>query len=193
MCSREYGTCSYQYITDTYVCSQDVLELVALADRFGFIYLKAAIAAQLEKNISDVTVLQMLAYADLCDLHELHQKCLHYCDEHTTAILKSENLLSLTEDALKSVISRDTLNVAELSILEALLQWKKHNQRSTEEMKELLECIHLTRFSPQELFERVELQGLFTGEQILAAVQAQSKPQLHLLRPRGKKGDFVPY
>ena len=173
------------------MCSQNILELVALADRFGFTYLKVAIAAQLEKNISDDTLLQILVYADLCDLRELHQKCLCYCDEHASAVLKSDSFLSLPESALKSLLSRDTLSIAELSVFEALLQWKEHNQRSTEEMKELFECVRLTRISPQELFEQVEPQGLFHESQILTAVRAQSMSQLHLLRPRGKKCESV--
>ena len=172
--------------------SQDILELVTLADRFGFTHLKAAIAAQLEDHVSDDTVLQILVLADLHGLQQLCQKCLHHCDEHATDILESESLLSLTEGALKSFISRDSFDTAELSVFEALLQWKEHNQRNTEEMKELLECVRLTRISPQELFEHVEPQGLFTEEQIFTAVRAQSMPQIHLLRPRGKKGYSQP-
>ena len=167
---------------------QRVLELATLADRFGLIHLKTAIAAKLESRVSVNNVLQLLVYADLHDLRNLHLRCLHYCDQHPAPILKSGNFSSLPEDALKSILSRDTLDVAELSVFEALLQWKEHNQRNTEEMKEVLECIHLTRFSPQELFERVEPMGLFTKDEIFTALRAQSMPQLHLLRPRGKKG-----
>ena len=148
-----------------------------------------AVGAQLAKHMTSDTVLQILLCTDLCDLQELHQKCLHYCDEHAAAVLESESLLSLPEDTLKLVLSRDTLVTAEVSVVEALQRWQESNQRSTEEMKELLDCVRLTRISPEELVQSIEPMGLFTAEQILTAIHAQSKPQLELMRPRGRKGE----
>ena len=164
------------------------MELLALADRFGFTLLKTAVGAQLAKHVTSDTVLQILLCTDLCDLQDLHQKCLHYCDEHAAAVLRSESLLSLPEDTLKLVLSRDTLVAAEVSVVEALQRWQESNQRSTEEMKGLLDCVRLTRINQEDLFQSIEPSGLFTEGQIMAAIRAQSKPQLELMRPRGRKG-----
>ena len=163
-----------------------------MADRFGFTLLKMAIGAQLSKHVNKDNVFEMLVHADLCAMSELHQKCLKFCDKNASSVLESDGFLSLPENSLKSILSRDTFDVPEVSIFEALLKWKEHNSCGREEMGELLDCVRLTRITPQELFQSIEPHALFTELQILTAIRTQTKPQLEQMKPRGRKGGASP-
>ena len=169
---------------------QEVLEVVALADRFSFVLLKEALGEQLSRHISQTSVLELLVHADMCHLLQLRKKCLKFIDNNADLMLKSDAFLLLPEDSLACIISRDTFIAPEVSVFRAVLRWKEHNKQSVEEMGDILKCVRLSEISPQELFEVVEPCSLFDEPSILKAIRVQMKPDLEQMQPRGKYGQF---
>ena len=166
---------------------------MVLADRYSFVLLKEALGEQLSRHIGETNVLEVFVHADMCHLPQLQEKCLKFVDGNADRVLKSNAFLSLPEDNLKDVISRDTFIAPEVSVFQAVLQWKEHNKQSRKEMEEILKCVRLSEISPQDLFAVVEPCNLFQEPSILRAIRIQVKPELEQMQPRGKKGWFCYY
>ena len=79
----------------------------------------------------------------------------------------------------------------ELAILQAVVRWKEHNEKSVEELAQVLEHVRLSEFSLQEIFNEVEPMELFSQESILTAVRLQYRPSVTQTCPRGRKGKCV--
>ena len=169
---------------------QEVLEVVALADRFSFVLLKEALGEQLSRYISQSSVLELLVHADMCHLSQLQKKCLKFIDNNADLVLKSDAFLLLPEDSLTCILSRDTFIAPEVSVFRAVLQWKEHNKQSLEKIGDILKCVRLSEISPRELFEVVEPCNLFSEPSILKAIRVQMLPDWEQMLPRGKKGQF---
>ena len=146
---------------------------MAVADRFGFLALKETLEYQLFNHISLNTVIPLLIHSDTYNLPELQKKCLCFIESkpNTTKVLQSPSILDLSEENLIGIISRDSLVVPELAIFQAVVRWKEHNERSAEEVAEVLEHIRLSEFSPQEIFNEVEPTKLFSQERLLIALR----------------------
>lgn len=166
--------------------------MTSVADRFGFVSLKEALGDQLSQNhISLDTVLILLVHSDIYHLQQLHTHCLEFIKNktHTTQVLRHASLLSLPEQSLIAMISRDTLVVPEIEVFKAVQRWKEHNNKSVEEIGELLKCVRLSEFSSAEqIFTEVEPTGLIESKTILSGVRVLCKPCIGEMRPRGKKG-----
>ena len=74
------------------------MEIVRLADRFGFTVLKDALGDQFVERVSNTNVLQILTCADLYHLPRLQDHCLGFIDKNAAKVLESEALLSLPGD-----------------------------------------------------------------------------------------------
>ena len=163
-----------------------------MADRFGFVSLKEALGDQLSKNhVSLDTVLALLVHSDVYNLSQLHKSCLKFIENkaHTVEVLQHASLLSLPEDSLRAMISRDTLVVPELEIFQAVQRWKEHNGKDVKELAKLLDCVRLSEFSsPEEIFTEVEPTGLLDSKAILAGVRTMCKPCIAEMKPRGRIG-----
>ena len=152
--------------------------------------LKAALGDQLSHHISVETVLLLLVHSDTYHLPDLHHRCLSFIETqpNATNILESSSFLNLPENILVKIISRDTFVLPEVTIFRAVVQWKEYNEKSVEEMVEVLQHVRLCELSPQEIFNEVEATGLFSKERILTAVRMQFKPSVTDTLPRGSKG-----
>ena len=151
--------------------------------------LKTSIGSYLSTKLSATNATELLVYSDLYSIEELHDKCLAYFDKNAIDFLRSDGLLSLPELSLKSVVSRDSFYVPEVSIFQAVVGWMEHNGLvAGEGLPEVLKCIRLSEMSPQDIFEVVEPRQLFSEPQLLSAVRAQVKQEFQHMKPRGKKG-----
>lgn len=166
--------------------------MTSVADRFGFVALKEALGDQLSHNhISLDTVLLLLVHSDMYHLQQLYKACLQFIENkaHSSQILKHHSLLGLPEESLIRIISRDTFVVPENEIFEAVRKWKEHNEKSVEEVAELIKCVRLSEFSSAEkIFREVEPTGLLDEKSILAGVRVLCKPCVTEMNPRGRKG-----
>ena len=167
--------------------------MVAVADRFSFVALKEALGDQLSQHISLDTVIPLLVHSDTYHLPELHKKCLCFIESapNTTEVLQSPSFLDLSETNLIEIISQDSLMAPELAIFQAVVRWKEHNEKSVEEVAQVLEHIRLSEFSPQEIFNEVEPTKLFSQERIVTALRLKYRPSITETCLRGRKGAYV--
>lgn len=164
-----------------------MLDVLVLCDRFGFVVAKMALGEQLASKVTLTNVLQLLVCADLYDVQSLLDKCLQVVDQNACEVLASEGLLALDVHNLKSILSRDTLCVPEIAIFNAVCHWNDHNKSISGDISEVLSCIRLSEIPAQELFGQVEVTQLFRQEDMMNALQIQTKPDLEQMKPRGKK------
>ena len=170
------------------------METVEVADRFSFTALKQALGDQLSSHVSLETALLLLVNSEKYHLPNLEKTCWEFIEDesNTAKVLNCSAFLDLPEHSLVNVLSRDSLVVPEIDIFRALLRWKEGNERSVEEMAEVLKCVRLSEFSSaQQVFSEVEPTGLFDEKTILGAVRMICSPTVTTMRPRGRKGVCV--
>jgi BTB/POZ domain-containing protein 9 len=168
---------------------EDILEVTRVANFLGFAGLSARLGRDTAyKNVSLDTFLHLYVFSDTHDLPQMKTICLSFTEtvSNTLAVLKSPSFLQLPMEFLVSLISNDIFVAPEYDILQAVLQWRDVNQKSTEEMDAVTKCIRLSRFIPREIFTKVEPTGLFNERRILTAVRVLDTPDLSQTQPRGR-------
>ena len=158
------------------------------ADHVGFTELKAKLGEHLTNNINIYTVIQLYAFSQENELlmeYHMGKKCLEFIEDpkNTSTILKSEEFLELPKEHLQELISRDTFVAPEGDILQAVLEWKEHNDE--EDMEDIVQNIRLSRFTAMEIFTIVEPTGLFTEADILDGVRLINTANVSESQPRG--------
>ena len=169
------------------------MEVAVVADRLSFVNLKSSLREKVATYIDNHTALLLLVHSDAHNDPELHKKCLEFieAEQNILNVLDSPSFLHLSESNLITLISRDTFVAPELDIFQAVLDWKEHNQKSVEEMAEVVKCIRFGRFpSAQVIFTEIEPTGLFSEASILMGLRVLCKPILYKMQPRGKIGKF---
>ena len=170
---------------------QDVLDVLAMADRFGFVQLKEALSEKLASVVTLKNVLHLLLYADLYQASSFLNQCLTTVDRKAEEVLSSDAFLALAHSTLSLIISRDTFFVPEMMIYHSVVCWKDFNGVSKEELEEVLGCVRLSEIPPKDLFVTVEPAQLFKPTEITSALRVQIKPEFQQMKPRGRKGWFL--
>ena len=169
--------------------SQDVLDAMALADRFGFTKLKDSLSEALAAEVTLDNVLTLLVCGDLYQASSILNKCLDLIDKNALEILGQEEFFTLTPSTLQLIISRDTFFTPEMSVYQAVIHWKDQNSVSKEELGDILGCVRLSEISARELFTTIEPSQMFEPAKITTALRIQIKPEFQNRKPRGKKGE----
>lgn len=181
-------------VTHLFFPLQTAVELLDLADRYGFESLARSIEKRLCSVINPTNVLQLLFHSEMYNAPLLNQTCLNFVDTNAELILASKTILTLPKEHLKYLISRDTFLVDEIQIFQAVRRWKDHNNVSTEEMTDVLQCVRLTEIPPEDLQHVVLPSGLYSDESVCSAAVAQFAQCLTLVpalvSTRGKRGTY---
>ena len=172
---------------------QTGVELLDLADRYGFESLARSIEKRLCSVIDPTNVLQLLFHSEMYNAPLLNQTCLNFVDTNAELILTSKTILALPKEHLKYVISRDTFLTDEIQIFWAVQRWKDHNNVSTEEMKDVLQCVRLSEIPPEDLQHAVLPSGLYSKESVCSAAVTQLAQSHALVSTRGKQGILSTY
>ena len=165
---------------------QDILDLFCAADYLCFESFKLKLGEHLISNVDSETALQLYVFSHSYNLQKLSEKCLEQIEKDPKNILKTKDFVDLPDEYLIELISRDTFVVPESNILQGVLKWKAHNERSFEDMKEITKCIRLSRFTLEEIFTIVLPSGLFSETSLLERVRIQVIPDLSMTQPRGR-------
>ena len=128
-----------------------------------------------------------MSYADIYNAETLRTRCTYFVDENARRVLKSQTMMILPKEHLKSILSRDSFLVNEMEIFEAVLKWKDYNKFEVEEMEDVLKCIRLTEISPEELGTVVNSSGMYSESTIREAIE-QSQSSYVIKTPRGRLG-----
>ena len=95
-----------------------MLNLLALADRYGFSHLHSSIKFRLSSNITKSNVLQMWLYANTYNANSLREKCLDLIESFPEYFVSSPSILELPIENLKHLLQRDSFIIDELAIFE---------------------------------------------------------------------------
>ena len=163
------------------------MDLVCAADYLSFEDLKLKLGEHLMKQIGFDNVFPLYIFSHDCNMQEFHKECLKFIENNIKyCSIRHDQFAELPEELLIELISRDTFVAPESIILRIVLKWKEHNERSVEDMKEIIECIRLSRFKMRDLITIAEPSGLFSEASILETVRVRLKPILSKTKPRGR-------
>ena len=162
------------------------MELLGLADRYGFEYLKKMLQERFCTILDDSNALLLLCCADMFNATKLHQDCLNFIDSNTEAILAHNTILSVPQGNFAALISRDTFVAEEMTIFRAVQRWMEYNGKSKEDVPALLECIRLTEIPKHSLLDDVFPSGLYSMTSIFVAIETQQAKKLSDMAPRGR-------
>ncbi|CAB4058666.1 BTBD9 [Lepeophtheirus salmonis] len=122
LCYVYTGNLSLGHLSD-----DTLIEILELADIYGFQNLETAISEYLESNLNEKNVCYIYDTASLYSLPCLSSACLTFIDQKAYDVIKDESFTSLSPTALKNIVSRDSFCAAEVDIFKAIVHWAKAN------------------------------------------------------------------
>lgn len=170
---------------------QTVLDLLVLSDRYDYSSLKQSLERILCSYAELSNVLQLISYADMYNAVALYKHCADYIDKKADVILKSQGMMVLPKEHLKSLLRRDSFMVSETAIFEAVMKWKDYNDFEVQEITDVLECIRLSEIPTRELESVVRPSGMYSKSVLEEAVKLSLSPSNYLRKPRGKLGTYI--
>jgi len=162
-----------------------ILDILGLAHQYGFQDLEMAISDYLKAVLSIRTVCLIYDTSSLYQLAGLSTACLVFMDRHALEVLHHETFLSLSETAVRDIISRDSFCAAEDEIFRAVANWAKANP--DQETRAILAEIRLSLLNIQDILKVVRPTELMPADILLDAIQAKTESKDMELRYRGYK------
>ena len=164
-----------------------ILDILGLAHLYGFLELEYSISEYLKVRISLKnkalsripyfqavlcvrTVCLIYDTASLYQLADLAKASLMFMDRHAAEVLHHEAFLSLSEAAVKSIISRDSFCAAEVDIFKAVDAWSKANSG---DIVNILNEIRLELVTIPDLLKVVRPTELIPADILLDAIQSR--------------------
>lgn len=160
-----------------------VQEVLALAHRYGFEDLEEAICLFLRHSLSIRNVCQLYDASLLYGLTSLTKDCCSFIDRNATEVMADESFVSLSVDALKEMISRDSFCAQEVDIFRAVVSWIQN--KGHEDPAEVLCCVRLPLISVPDLMNVVRPCELMTADMILDGIKAKYDTKDTDLKYRG--------
>ena len=118
------------------------------------------------------TVCLIYDTASLYQLADLAKAALMFMDRHAAEVLHHEAFLSLSESAVKSIISRDSFCAAEVDIFKAIDGWSKANSG---DIGNILNEIRLELVTIPDLLKVVRPTELIPADILLDAIQSRTE------------------
>lgn len=160
-----------------------LLEVMGLAHQYGFAELESAISGYLRAILSIHNVCLIYDVATLYSLDSLKQTCYMYMDSNAEDVMESEGFLSLSESALREVISRDSFYASEVQIFKAVERWSEANPKA--DITEIVKAIRLPLMNYDELLKVVRPSNLLCPNAILDAIEEKHERKDADLNYRG--------
>ncbi|VDM64720.1 unnamed protein product [Angiostrongylus costaricensis] len=165
---------------------EQVMEILGLAHKYGFVKLQNAIADYLKAILNNKNLCTIFNISQLYFLNDLTEYCLVFADQNATEILTTQGFLQLSLNAITQLIARDSFCASEIDIFCAICEWVKvrpEMQAAAVEM--LMKCLRLSLISQRDLLNIVRPSGLFAPDTILDAIEEQDKKRTTDLTHRG--------
>ncbi|XP_040579007.1 LOW QUALITY PROTEIN: BTB/POZ domain-containing protein 9 [Lepeophtheirus salmonis] len=179
LCYVYTGNLSLGHLSD-----DTLIEILELADIYGFQNLETAISEYLESNLNEKNVCYIYDTASLYSLPCLSSACLTFIDQKAYDVIKDESFTSLSPTALKNIVSRDSFCAAEVDIFKAIVHWAKANPCDGGH-GDILQYIRLPLMSTADLLNVVRPSGFINSDVILDAIQSKISLRDMELKYRG--------
>ncbi|KAK6755506.1 hypothetical protein RB195_014088 [Necator americanus] len=165
---------------------EQVMEILGLAHKYGFVKLQNAIADYLKAILNNKNLCTIFNISQLYCLNDLTEYCLVFADQNASEVLTTQGFLQLSLNAVTQLIARDSFCASEIDIFCAIREWVKARpemQAAAAEM--LMKCLRLSLISQRDLLNVVRPSGLFPPDTILDAIEEQDKKRTTDLTHRG--------
>ncbi|PAV91422.1 hypothetical protein WR25_06401 isoform C [Diploscapter pachys] len=152
-----------------------LLEVLTLANQYGFNALQNSIADYLKSILDTKNLCTVFNISQLFSLRDLAEYCLVYADRYADEILKEPTFLLLPVHAVKQLIKRDTFCAPEVNIFETIREWGEAHKDTAGVMHQLLPEIRLPLISQKDLLSIVRPSGLISSDVLLDTIDFKSK------------------
>lgn len=113
----------YLYCDETDLNEDNVLSTLYAAKKYLVPHLAHACVEFLEQNLSASNVCTLLTQSHLFEDADLMERCWKVIDAQAELALASESFLEVDHVTLQNILSRETLNVKELVLFNAVSRW----------------------------------------------------------------------
>lgn len=160
-----------------------ILDVLGLAHQYGFLELEEAISNYLRHTLSIKNVCELFDASRVYSLSGLGKECCSFIDQNAVEVMTHHSFYSLSDSAVKEIISRDSFCAQEIDIFKAVVEWAKRNPDT--DHHSILNCVRLPLISQKDLLKTVRPCELMTADVILDAINEQCELRDFDLRYRG--------
>ncbi|XGW01891.1 hypothetical protein V3C99_014181 [Haemonchus contortus] len=165
---------------------EQVMEILGLAHKYGFVELQNAIADYLKAILNNKNLCTIFNISQLYFLNDLTEYCLVFADQNASEVLTTQGFLQLSINAVTQLIARDSFCASEIDIFCAIREWvKARPEMQAAAVEMLMKCLRLSLISQRDLLNIVRPSGLFAPDTILDAIEEQDKKRTTDLTYRG--------
>ncbi|XP_052893491.1 BTB/POZ domain-containing protein 9 [Anopheles moucheti] len=150
---------------------EQVLDILGLANQYGFADLEMALSNYLRQVLSLSNVCAVLDAARLFELDGLTTVCHSFMDRNASQILQHESFCNLSPDSLSSLLLRDSFFAREVEIFQAVHDWCRFNADSKEDVDIIVGKVRFALMSLDELLTVVRPSGILDPERLLDAIE----------------------
>lgn len=163
--------------TDEVILTMDItLHVLYLAKKYLVYSLIEKCTNTIRGNISPINVIPVLENRILFDEVEIETKCWETLDRFTSIAVKSDHFKETSYSTLAAIVKRDTLNISQVELFEALLKWsgyqclKRCMEASSENKRRILGNViyevRMLSMTEEQFVNSVVSSGLLTKEEI---------------------------
>ena len=178
---------SYIYKDEIEMNMRDLFAVLSAAHRYAIPGLIESLTCS---DVFDMNVgqceWQYLSFAVLSEDNILEQKCLKIIDRYANQFLQHSDFLAIDAPVIKSFISRDSLEVDELTLFNSCLRWSKTECFRTDldvtpihqrmVMEPFIYEIRFPLIPIQDFWERVEPTGILSPQECISICKAMANP-----------------
>ncbi|XP_065085350.1 BTB/POZ domain-containing protein 9 [Ochlerotatus camptorhynchus] len=148
---------------------ENILDTLGLANQYGFTDLEIAISDYLRQVLSLNNVCAILDAAKLFGLEGLTNVCHAFLDRNAEAILQYETFKTLSQDAICSLLMRDSFFAPEVQIFQAVHDWCKCNSEGGN-VDAVVSQVRFSLMTLEQLLHVVRPSGILDPDHLLDAI-----------------------
>lgn len=156
---------------------ENILDTLGLANQYGFTDLEIAISDYLRQVLSLNNVCAILDAAKLFALEGLTSVCHYFLDRNAEAILQHETFKSLSQDAICSLLSRDSFFAPEVQIFQAVHDWCNFNSEGGN-IEAVVSKVRFSLMTLEQLLHVVRPSGILDPDHLLDAIAEKTASKL---------------
>lgn len=126
-----------------------------------------------QKSINSDNVLKIYEQALYYSFHDIARNCIEKLSHIAPEILEHEDMLSLSANTMKRIISLDSFYAPEIKIFHAVQKWLEVNP-CVDSKQEILDLVRLGRISQDDMIKFVWRSNLYSSDRIIQSL-AKSK------------------
>ena len=175
------------YLDEVHLSDATCVGILYAAKKYMVTSLQEKCKEYLRQHMGGETVWNVLEHALKMDEEDLAENALEYIDEHTEECLESPLFKQISHESLCRVLERDTLNVEEVDIFRACLEWagarclEEGVPVSVDEIRaDLGKALYLVRFPVMDISDfsnKVVNEGVLSDKEVITIFLALTREQ----------------